>query len=50
MSNQVGINNLIKVSDNIWEIPKTFKSSMRVPARVFANKAILDDIAAASSL
>jgi len=27
---------LNKVSDYIWEIPKTYKQCMRVPVRVFA--------------
>ncbi|MBI4017756.1 MAG: RtcB family protein [Candidatus Aenigmarchaeota archaeon] len=33
-----------KVSDYIWEVPKTFKQGMRVPARVYASKGILDSM------
>lgn len=32
---------LERVADNIWEIPKTFKPYMRVPARIFADEALL---------
>ncbi len=28
----------------VWEIPKTFKQGMRVPARIYANKQILNDM------
>ncbi len=31
-----------KVSDLIWEIPKTAKNCMRVPARIFANDELLE--------
>jgi tRNA-splicing ligase RtcB len=34
----------IKVSDVIWEIPKTFKPGMKVPVRVIATKKLLDDM------
>lgn len=33
---------LIKISDYIWEIPKTFKQGMNVPARIYGSKAIVD--------
>ncbi len=32
---------LIKISDWIWEIPVTFRSDMRVPARIFASEEML---------
>ena len=35
---------LLKVDDFTYEIPKTFRSDMRVPARVFANQAMLEAI------
>lgn len=35
---------LIKISDYIWEIPKDFRSDMRVPARVFASEEMLSDL------
>ena len=33
-----------KVNDFVWDIPQTFKQGMRVPARVFASKKILDQM------
>ncbi len=33
-----------KISDYIWEIPKSFRSDMRVAARVFASEKMLDDL------
>lgn len=35
--------NLIKISPTIWEIPKNFRSDMRVSARIFATEKMLDD-------
>ena len=34
----------IKISDYLWEIPKSFRSDMRVPARIYASEKILEDI------
>ncbi|MFH1644336.1 MAG: RtcB family protein [bacterium] len=36
--------NLIKISPVIWEIPKNFRSDMKVPARIFATEKMLIDI------
>ena len=33
-----------KISDVIWEIPKTFKQGMRVPARIYASENIIKDM------
>ncbi len=33
-----------KISDWLWEIPKTFRSDMRVPARIYASEKILQEI------
>jgi len=33
--------NLKKISDVIWEIPKNYKTGMRVPARIIATKGLL---------
>jgi len=33
-----------KLEDYLWEIPKSFRDDMRVPARVLASEALLDDI------
>ena len=34
----------IKLNDWLWEIPKSFRSDMRVPARIYASETILKDI------
>ena len=31
-----------KVTDYIWEIPKSYKKGMRVPARIIASKKLLE--------
>jgi tRNA-splicing ligase RtcB len=36
--------NLNRITDYLWEVPKTYRADMLVPARVFANRKILDDI------
>lgn len=33
-----------KISDYVWEIPTSFKNGMRVPARVYATKKLLDEM------
>lgn len=40
----MNINDFKKISDYIWEIPKSFRNDMRVPARVYATKEMLEDI------
>jgi tRNA-splicing ligase RtcB (3'-phosphate/5'-hydroxy nucleic acid ligase) len=35
---------LIKVDEAIYEIPKSFRSDMNVPARIFVNESLLDDL------
>lgn len=35
---------LIKISEYVYEIPKSFRSDMRVPARIFVNEKMLDQI------
>lgn len=37
-------NNLIKIQDYLWEIPKSFRSDMRVPSRVYASEKMLEEI------
>ena len=32
-----------KISDWLWELPKSFRSDMRVPARVYASEKMLED-------
>lgn len=40
----MNINNLKKITDYIWEIPKNFRHDMRVPARIFASEKMLTEI------
>ncbi len=36
--------NFKKISDWLWEIPKSFRSDMRVPARAYISEKMLDDV------
>ena len=38
----ITLKNLERISPYIWEIPKSFRSDMRVPARIYASKTLLD--------
>lgn len=42
--------NLEKINDHLWEIPKTFRPDMRVPARVYTSEAMLDAVVRDRSL
>jgi len=33
-----------KISDVVWEIPTSFKHGMRVPARIYASKKLIDEM------
>lgn len=46
----ITLQDLIKISDEIYEIPKSFRADMLVPARLFANEAIIKDILQDKSL
>jgi tRNA-splicing ligase RtcB len=35
---------LIKINDYLWEIPKSFRSDMRAPARIYADEKMLEQI------
>lgn len=37
-------NNLIKIHDWLWEIPKSFRADMRVACRIYASEKMLDEI------
>src|SRR5688572_23103548 len=41
---------LLEISPYIWEIPANYNSEMRVPARIFATKKMIDDIVKDKSL
>lgn len=42
--------NLIKINDYIWEIPKTYRGDMRVPARFYATREMLEEFSGDRSL
>jgi tRNA-splicing ligase RtcB len=44
------LKDLIKISDYIWEVPKSFREDMRVPARIFASEKLLDEILSDNSI
>jgi tRNA-splicing ligase RtcB len=35
---------LIKITDTIWEIPRSYKSGMRVPGRIYATEKLIDQM------
>jgi tRNA-splicing ligase RtcB (3'-phosphate/5'-hydroxy nucleic acid ligase) len=35
---------LVKIHDHLWEVPKSYRGDMRVPARVYASEKMLDAI------
>jgi tRNA-splicing ligase RtcB len=37
-------NPLIKINDNLWELPPSYKSGMRVPGRIYATEKMLEHI------
>ena len=41
---KVGKKDINKIEDFLWEIPKSFRQDMRVPARALASESLLDDI------
>jgi len=46
----VAIQDMKKISDYEWEIPKSYREDMRVPVHVFATRRLLDDVARDRSL
>jgi tRNA-splicing ligase RtcB len=38
------LQNIIKISDTVWEIPKTYKPGMYVPARIYATQKLLEEM------
>jgi tRNA-splicing ligase RtcB len=46
----VTLQDLIRVSDYEWEIPKSFREDMRVPVRLFATRRLLEDVMKDKSL
>lgn len=37
----LGRGHIERVAERVWEIPKTFRSDMRVPARLYADEDLL---------
>ena len=35
---------LVKINDFLWEIPQSFNSAMRVPARIYASEKMLEEV------
>jgi len=46
----VRIQDLIQLSSYEWEIPATYRADMRVPVRIYASRALLDQVAGDNSL
>ncbi len=46
----IAINQLEKISDMIWEIPRSYRADMQAPVRLFATRRMLDQVAADRSL
>ena len=44
MEQKVRREELVKISDYVYEIPQSYRSDMRVPARIFVNDQMLDKI------
>ena len=42
--------NFVRAADCIWEIPRTFRDDMRVPARLYADEELLDAALADNSV
>ena len=41
---------LVRINENAWEIPQTYRGDMRVPARVYTSEAMLDSVVSDRSL
>ena len=35
---------LIKITDYLWEIPKSFRADMKVPARIYVSEKMLEGV------
>ena len=36
--------NLKRINENIWELPLSFKTGMRVPVKIIANQVLVDEM------
>lgn len=41
---EIKLQDLLKISDSLYEIPKSYRSDMRVPAQIFINNEMLTDV------
>jgi tRNA-splicing ligase RtcB len=46
----IGLHDLIRISDNEWEIPPSFRHDMRGPVRIFSTRTLLEQIIGDKSL
>ena len=46
----IGLHDLIRISDNEWEIPPSFRRDMRGPVRIFSTRTLLEQIIGDKSL
>ena len=46
----ISLQDLIRISDTEWEIPKSFRSDMRGPVRIFSTRELLEQIISDKSL
>lgn len=44
MENPIKLKDLIKINEYTYEIPQSYRADMRVPARVFMNDRMIDDV------
>jgi tRNA-splicing ligase RtcB len=50
MAEKITRADIVQVNESVYEIPQTYRSDMRVPARFFANERMLNDILADRAL
>jgi tRNA-splicing ligase RtcB len=46
----VAKSDMVRVSEYVWDIPRSYRKDMKVPARVFASEMLLDQISGGRSL
>ena len=46
----MNIQDLTRINDNEWEIPKSYRHDMRVPVRIFATRELLEQVMGDKSL
>ncbi len=46
----IRLQDLVRISDTEWEIPRSYRSDMRVPVRIFATRRLLEEVTRDKSL